>query len=148
MKRGAPGSMAGGIKTVTFAVLILTLLSYIEENKAVTVFKREITSDTIKRALTVFLLAILLISITTIVLLTLNPQIEFIDMLFEVVSALATCGYSLGVTNVLTPASKIIIIIIMYIGRFSTVTMTTFLTGKKFKKSSLVQYPKANINVG
>lgn len=145
---GAPGSTAGGIKTVTLAVLVLTMLSSVSDNKSVTAFKREVTSDIIKRAATVLLLALFMVATMSIVLSVLNPTIAFIDIIFEVISALATCGYSLGITASLTNVSKIILIIIMYIGRVSTVTMTTFLTGAKFKKKSVIQYPRADINVG
>jgi len=145
---GAPGSTAGGIKTVTLAVLVITMLSSVSDNKAVTAFKREVTSDIIKRATSVLLLALLMVSMMSMILSNLNPTVAFIDIVFEVVSALATCGYSLGITASLTTESKILLILIMYIGRVSTVTMTTFLTGKKFKKNSVIQYPRADINVG
>lgn len=145
---GAPGSTAGGIKTVTLAVLVLTVLSSISENKSVTAFKREVTSDIIKRAATILLLAIFMVVTMSMILSILNPTIAFIDIIFEVISALATCGYSLGITGSLTTVSKILLIIIMYIGRVSTVTMTTFLTGTKFKKKNVIQYPRADINVG
>lgn len=145
---GAPGSTAGGIKTVTLAVLVLTVLSSISENKSVTAFRREVTSDIIKRATTILLLALFMVVTMSMILSILNPTIAFIDIIFEVISALATCGYSLGITGSLTTVSKILLIIIMYIGRVSTVTMTTFLTGTKFKKKNVIQYPRADINVG
>ncbi len=145
---GAPGSTAGGIKTITFAVLIITMLSSVSHNKNVNVFRREISDENIKQAITVLISALLIISIMTMVLSALNPQFSFIDMLFEVVSALATCGYSLGVTASLTTSSKVLLIIIMYIGRVSTVTMTMAIAGKKFKQSNIVNYPKAEVNIG
>lgn len=145
---GAPGSTAGGIKIVTLAVLIIAILSSISENKNVTVFGREITSDIIKKSIAVFILALFIICVMTMILCILNPEIEFINILFEVISALATCGYSLGITASLTATSKILIILIMYIGRISTVTMTMALTGKKFKQNNAVQYPRADITVG
>ena len=92
---GAPGSTAGGIKTVTFAVLIITMISTASNNKKVNAFRREISDDNIKQAITVLISALIIISVMTMVLSALNPQIEFIDMMFEVISALATCGYSL-----------------------------------------------------
>ena len=145
---GAPGSTAGGIKTVTLAVLVVTMLSSISGNKSVVALKREISADIIKRAVAVCLLAISIISAMSIILSILNPQIAFINILFEVISALATCGYSLGITASLTTASKLLLILTMYIGRVSTITLTTFLTGTKFKQNSVVQYPRADINVG
>lgn len=92
---GAPGSTAGGIKTVTFAILIITMLSSVSNNKNVNVFRREISDENIKQAITVLVSALIIISAMTMVLSALNPTVPFIDMMFEVVSALATCGYSL-----------------------------------------------------
>jgi Trk-type K+ transport system membrane component len=69
------------------------------------------------------------------------------DILFEVISAIATCGYSLGITTSLTLVSKVIIIVLMFIGRVSTVTMTVAIAGKKFKENKLINYPKADIKL-
>ena len=145
---GAPGSTAGGIKTVTFAILIITMLSSASNNKKVHAFRREISEENVKQAITVLISALIIISVMTMVLSVLNPQISFIDMMFETVSALATCGYSLGITAGLTSTSKILLIVIMYIGRVSTVTMTMAIAGKKFKQSNVVNYPKDNVIVG
>ena len=144
---GAPGSTAGGIKTVTLAVLILTMISSASNNKNVNVFRKEIANETIKQAVTVIFSGLIILLIMTMVLCTLNPQMAFIDILFEVASSVATCGYSTGITTALTPISKILIIVLMYIGRVSTVTMTMAITGKKFKQNNLISYPKADINI-
>ncbi|MBO5143425.1 MAG: potassium transporter KtrB [Clostridia bacterium] len=145
---GAPGSTAGGIKTVTFAVLLLTMLGSTSGNRNITVFDKEVQNETIKKALTVIILALIIVCTMSMVLSILNPEIEFINIMFETISALATCGYSLGITASLTTASKVLLILIMFIGRVSTVTMAMALTGKKFKHNNIVQYPKADINVG
>lgn len=145
---GAPGSTAGGIKTVTLAVLIITMLSSASNNKRVNAFRREISEENVKQAITVLISALIIISAMTMVLSVLNPQINFIDMMFEVVSALATCGYSLGITASLTTTSKILLIVIMYIGRVSTITMTMAVVGKKFKQSNIVNYPKDDVVIG
>lgn len=145
---GAPASTSGGVKTVTFAVLIITIFSSLSGNKNVTVFNKEIPGETIKKAIAVVFLAMFIVCTMSMILSILNPEIAFIDIIFEVVSALATSGCSLGITSSLTTASKVILILIMYIGRVSTVTMAMALTGQKFKHNNIVQYPRANINVG
>ena len=144
---GAPGSTAGGLKTVTVAVLIITMMSSVSKNKNVNVFRREISDDSIKQAITVLVSALAIVSIMTMVLSALNPDVAFVDILFEVISALATCGYSLGITSGLTTTSKVILIVIMYIGRVSTVTMTMAIAGKKFKQSNIIKLPKAEISI-
>ncbi len=145
---GAPGSTAGGIKTVTFAVLLITMLSSVSNNKNVNIFKRQIPEETIRKAITVLISALIIISSMSVILSALNPEIAFIDILFEVASALATCGYSLGITTSLTVTSKVLLIVIMYIGRVSTVTMAMAVAGKSFKQSNVISYPKADVNVG
>ncbi len=144
---GAPGGTAGGIKIVTLAVLVLTAISYASKNKNVNVFKREITNETIKLAITILVTAILIVSICTIIISVQNPEIPFMDVLFEVTSSVATCGYSLGITSSLTISSKIILIMLMFIGRVSTVTMTIAIAGKRFKENNLINYPKADIKL-
>ena len=91
---------------------------------------------------------IIIISIMTMVLSALNPHIAFIDIVFETVSSLANCGYSLGITAGLTSLSKILLIIIMFIGRVTTVTMTMAIAGKRFKQNNLVNYPVDDVIVG
>ena len=145
---GNPGSTAGGLKTVTIAVLFITMISSASNNKSVNVYRREIPDENIKQAITVLISALLIIAMMTMVLSSLNPAIPLIDMMFEVVSALATCGYSLGITASLTTMSKFLLIIIMFIGRVSTVTMAMAVIGKKFKQSSIVNYPKDNVVIG
>lgn len=145
---GNPGSTSGGLKTVTIAVLFITMISSASNNKSVNVYRREIPDENIKQAITVLISAILIITVMTMVLCSLNPAVPLIDMMFEVVSALATCGYSLGVTASLTAMSKFLLIIIMYIGRVSTVTMAMAVVGKKFKQSNIVDYPKDNVVIG
>lgn len=145
---GAPGSTAGGIKTVTFAVLLLAMLNSISGNKNVTVFNKEITIEIVKKSISILFLALFITCATTMILSIMNPQIAFVNIMFEVISALATCGYSLGITASLTPASKVLLILIMFVGRVSTVTMTMAITGQKFKHNNIIQYPKADINVG
>lgn len=145
---GAPGSTAGGIKTVTFAVLLLAMINSISGNKNVTVFNKEITIETVKKSVSVLFLALFIVCTMSMILSIMNPEIEFINIIFEVISALATCGYSLGITASLTTASKVLLILIMYIGRVSTVTMTMAITGQKFRHNNVIQYPKADVNVG
>ena len=145
---GSPGGTAGGIKTTTFAILMIAMIRTISNNKSVNVFRRQISEENIKQAITVLVSALIIASVAIMVISALNPEIEFIDIMFEVVSALATCGYSLGITASLTTFSKFLIIIIMYIGRVSTITFAMAIVGKKFKQNNLINYPVENINVG
>jgi len=144
---GAPGSTAGGLKVTTLGILLITMLSSSSGNKNVSAYKREIDIETIKQAITILLSALIISSLICMTLAVLNPQIAFIDILFETISALATCGYSLGITASLTTISKVLLIFTMYIGRVSTITITMALAGKRFKQNSTIQYPKARVSL-
>jgi Trk-type K+ transport system membrane component len=128
-------------------VLVLVVLRFASGNKNVNVFNREISNDTIKQAITILLTAMFIVFAGTITISILNPNVDFIDIVFEVSSALATCGYSLGITNSLTAFSRFLLIVIMFIGRVSTVTMTMAIAGKKFKQNNLINYPKADVRL-
>lgn len=129
---GSPGSTAGGIKNVTIFVVILLIMSYMQDKEKLNVFKRRITENSIKRAVVVFAISILIIILATIALLLSETFIQeellssnlasiytfsFMDILFEVISAFGTVGLSLGITPSLTVMGKIIIILLMIIGR-------------------------------
>jgi len=132
---GSPGSTAGGIKNVTIFVVILLIMSYMKDKEKINVFKRRITESSIKRAIVVFAISILIIIVGVILLLLsetfvkeelLISQLEsgytfsFIDILFEVISAFGTVGLTLGITSSLSLTGKVIIIFLMIIGRLRT----------------------------
>ncbi len=114
---GSPGSTAGGIKTTTFALLFLVTFMANNNFKDVTIRKRRIPNSVIYQALVLFLLYIVFLFISIAVLLYTHPDIYFLDIIFEAVSAIGTVGLSLNVTQKLIASSKIVIILIMFIGR-------------------------------
>lgn len=132
---GSPGSTAGGIKNVTIFVVILLIMSYMKDREKINVFKRRITENSIKRAIVVFAISILMVIVATIALLLSETFIQeellsshlasiytfsFIDILFEVISAFGTVGLTLGITSSLSFIGKILIILLMIIGRLRT----------------------------
>jgi len=132
---GSPGSTAGGIKNVTMLVVILLVISFMKDKDKVNIFNRNISENVIKRAIVVFAISIFIVILATIGLLLTESFIKeefltsnlvqfytpsFMDIIFEVVSAFGTVGLSLGITSSLTYGGKIIIILLMIIGRLRT----------------------------
>ena len=128
---GCPGSTAGGIKVTTIAIVFLTVYSRFRGRRSVSAFKRSINNESIIRAVSVFILASLIVLILFGGLMLAWEQTVrhtlshgwFADNLFETVSAFGTVGLSLGLTPDLTPPGKIIIVVAMFIGRVGLLTL-------------------------
>lgn len=142
---GSTGSTAGGIKTVTFLVLLITVLNSIIGRKQIVIFNRTITAEKIAQAYTVVGSFILLGFIGGIIINT-TSDVSFTQAIFESISALATVGLSLGITDSISMISKIILILYMYIGRVGLLTLT--LGFFKAKENYEIKYPSAKIMIG
>lgn len=142
---GSPGSTAGGIKTTTFTLLWLAIFSILRGKRETEIFKRSVEPEGVHRAMAIALLALLFIFLITF-LISLTHQADFIQILFEVVSATGTVGLSLGLTTNLTDFGRILIIIAMFVGRLGPLTV-----GYAFayqKKQPELRYPATKIMVG
>lgn len=139
-----PGSTAGGIKITTFGVLLASLYSTIRGKDDVNIFKRCVSVETIKNAFAILSLAVLWMFLTVIVL-SATESGSFIQILFEVVSALGTVGLSMGITDNLTFIGKLFIIATMLIGRIGPLCIG-FSVFQRHKES--FQYPKGDFFVG
>lgn len=142
---GSPGGTAGGIKTTTLAVLALFVICNIREDEKTNIFKRSISTETIIRATTVFTIN-LVVLFSGIFLLLVFTDFEFLSVLFESASALATVGLSFGITPYLNSIGKLVIIMLMYVGRIGIITFIVSWLGKEKKKS--VDYAEGNIMIG
>jgi trk system potassium uptake protein TrkH len=142
----APASMGGGITTGTFAVLALVLWSSARGLPAVQFRRRTIANETVKRATAVLGISLALVFIASWLIL-LTHDLTLNETLFEVISALATCGLSLGVTGRLNTFGQIIIILMMFWGRLGALTIAVALFRQQPAKQ-LVQYPEARILIG
>lgn len=130
---GASQSTAGGIKVNTFAVAFASVKSLIKGRQTTELFNREITYNSIRRTLAVIFGSIIIIVTFFFILLILEPELSAMSLLFETVSAFSTVGSSMGITPVLCNSSKLLIIILMFIGRvgFITVLMSFIPKGKQ-----------------
>ncbi len=120
----SPGSTGGGIKTTTIFTLVKSIYST-STNKNCVAYKRKIPSSVIFKAFNIFVLAIMVVCFGVFLLSILEPNRTFIQLLFEVTSAFGTVGLSTGITPDLRDLSKIIISIIMFIGRLGPMTMAS-----------------------
>ena len=130
---GSPAGCAGGVKTTTFSLLILTTLAEIKGDTDINIFKKRISINALRKAIAIVVIALLWIS-TTVLLLTIFENHSFIDLLFETVSGLSTVGLTRDITSSLKNISKIIITITMYLGRVGPMTLVLAFSNKKSKK--------------
>ncbi len=146
---GSPGSTAGGIKTATFVVLIMTVVSVARGRDDTEIFKRRINKHFVFRAFAIAFISLgIVIAVTMALAITQHPSIPFEHLLFEATSAFATVGLSLGLTTELTFVGKIIIIITMYAGRVGPLTIILALANSKRGKSGTIKYPEGKILIG
>jgi trk system potassium uptake protein TrkH len=128
---GASGSVAGGIKVNTFAVIIAAVISSVKGRPQTEAFGREIPQRQVLRALTVGVLGMGLIIIIMPTLTLTEPDIAFLDLLFDAVSAFGTAGVSTGIVPDLSLAGKIIFIVTMFIGRLGPLTLALALAPRE-----------------
>jgi trk/ktr system potassium uptake protein len=119
----SPGSTGGGIKTTTFAALIGAVNAMIRGKEDVVMFNYRLAKERVYKALTVTLFALALVMVATMILSTTEDH-HFLMILFEVTSAFGTVGLTMGLTPDLTLIGKIIIILMMFIGRLGPLTLS------------------------
>lgn len=131
----SPGSTGGGIKTTSFALIILKISSMVTGKERVEIFNKQISEESISRAFVSALLSVLFILTATFALTITEKNLNFIDTFFEVVSAFGTVGLSRGITQDLTIFGKLIIIMMMFIGRIGPLAFSFALFGKIEKRN-------------
>ena len=119
---GSPGSTAGGIKTVTFAVVILNAISFARNKESITIFKKRIHDSIVKHACAIITIYLAAICFTTVIIAILEP-FSLNDIIFEVVSAIGTVGLTKGITASLCITSKVILCLAMFFGRMGGLTL-------------------------
>ncbi len=140
----SPGSTGGGIKTTTVFVLMKGIGAS-ATNKTEKAFKYGIPADAFRKGAVIVLLALCVVLVGTYLLVLMDPQVEFMDALFEMTSAFGTVGLSTGITPGLSTGSKLLSIVIMYIGRLGPLTVASLWY---FNKGERARYPDGNIAIG
>lgn len=140
----SPGSTGGGVKTTTLFVILVSLRTTATNSKR-QAFKRRISDENVHKAFSVVLFGVLIVILVTLLLALLEPDIPLGKLIFEAVSAFATVGLSAGVTTELCAASRVLLIVTMYVGRLGPLTAATLLV---YKNESSVQYTQEELTIG
>ena len=151
---GAPGSMAGGIKVTSVGILAVVVISKIRGHNQITLFGRAVSRENLERALSVILLSSALVIMFVLILLLTElggvahseSRGMFLEIIFEAVSAFGTVGLSTGITSSLSSAGRIIIMLLMIIGRLGPLTVVFAMNNKT--DTSSIAYPEEKIMIG
>lgn len=143
---GSPVGTAGGIKTVTFAVIIVSAFATIRNKEDTELFARRITRKSVSKALAVTCMSFIIMFVST-VMLSAVTEASVLDVLYETVSATATVGLTRNLTSSLNDIGKLIIIITMYLGRVGPISLAVAFNRNK-ENQSIVRNPIEEISVG
>lgn len=145
---GSSAGTAGGVKITTIAVIVLMVLSVVKGKERTEVFERTIPSNTIRKAFTITAISMAAVIIGTMLLSVVQPTERAMPLLYETVSALATVGLTQGLTGSLTIPAKLLVTLMMFIGRIGPMTMA-FALGSRLKAAKdNIKYPDENVLVG
>ena len=143
----SPGSTGGGVKTTTFGLIVLGVITIIKNKEYIEYNGRKISWTNFNRAVSIVFISICYIIVVLFLLILLEPDVNVINLLFELVSAFGTAGVTRNLTPYLGDMSKILLIITMFIGRVGPLTIVSALSLKKIK-SGKYKYPEENILIG
>lgn len=150
----ASGSTGGGIKVNTLGVLFALSRSRLRGEEATSIFRRTLTAETVGRAISVFVVAVIVIYAATMALTvselgtTIHEESRglFLELLFEVVSAFGTVGLSVGITSKLSTLGRLILVVVMFIGRLGPLSIAVALSAREPR--STIQYAEENVMIG
>ena len=141
----SPNSSGGGIRTTTFAIMVLAILSFARGRQYVNIYGREIETQTVYKSFMIYIVATLIVCLSTL-LICMSDPFSLMEIFFEVCSAFGTTGLSMGITGALTSFAKIVLIATMFIGRIGIITF--LLIFRANAHPAKVRYPKADIIIG
>lgn len=151
---GSSGSTAGGIKTVTFAVMMLSIYSFIKGRKEVKIFDRSISFEIMKRTMVVVVMSLAIIFISILILLITEADLlkqndMFMAIIYEVVGAFTTTGLTLGITGKISLIGKMVLFIVMIIGRLGPITISVAIFKKdKNENNNTIAHPNEDVLIG
>jgi Trk-type K+ transport system membrane component len=140
---GGSQSTAGGVKVNTFAVSVINLWSVVRERSKVEVLGRELSAGSVNRANATIFMSIFVIGISVFMLVLLEPTINFKELFFEAMAALTTVGMGFGITEQLGTTSRLLVIILMFVGRIGLITLMLGLVKRNDELD--VDFPKEDI---
>ncbi|MFC0189871.1 TrkH family potassium uptake protein [Fictibacillus aquaticus] len=141
----SPSSVGGGIRTTTFAVVLLAIYSFAKGTDTIKIFKREIIPEDVKKSFIVVIVATMIVLTATFILMITDPMgVEL--LFFEVCSAFGTTGLSLGITADLSATGKVILMILMFIGRIGILSFLFIIRGRTVNER--YRYPQEKLIIG
>ena len=142
---GSPGSTAGGIKTTSIAVIFFYMIAYLRGKQGAEVFGRRISDDTVRKAVTVFVLNLFL-ALGAVLIINGVEKLPMLDLMFEAFSAIGTVGMTTGLTRDLGTVGRVLIIALMFLGRVGSMSFAfSFYERKPVPK---IQLPEVEVPVG
>jgi trk system potassium uptake protein TrkH len=149
----SPAGTGGGIKTTTFAVVLLIVYTVLRGRHEITVFDRQVIRGTAYRAVTITVIGIVIVFVFGMILSVAelgntSGLASFENIMFESVSAFATVGLSSGITPSLSPTSKIFMIVTMFAGRVGPLTLALAFSRSYSRSKTKYKYPEGKIMVG
>jgi len=141
----SPGGTGGGIKTTTTAILFKSIMRSIHDESQIVMFNKAVPKESISRAMAIFTISMILVLGGVFVLLF-SENFMFVEILFEVISAFGTVGLSMGITGKLSVFGKLVISLIMFLGRVGSLTVVVALAKAKPKMD--IRYPEETVLIG
>ncbi|MCP8615385.1 TrkH family potassium uptake protein [Salirhabdus salicampi] len=142
----SPSSVGGGIRTTTFAIMVLTIVSYAKGQNSIRIFKRQVAQEDIQKSFIVVSTAMIIYGAAIILMSYLEPNFRLMEIIFEVSSAFGTTGLSMGITPELSTGGKIVIIALMFIGRIGIFSFLFLIKGNSPKDN--FDFPKEKVIIG
>jgi trk system potassium uptake protein len=145
---GSSGSTAGGIKTVTFVILVFLLISSLRGHKEVVIRRRRVNNSTLFKAIAVTGSALMVLTVGVFIISVLDPNLGFSNIIYECVSAMGTVGLSTGITPYTGTVTRIILILIMFFGRVGILSISISLLMKADREKAVVSHPVGDFITG
>ncbi|MGL6107294.1 TrkH family potassium uptake protein [Romboutsia sp.] len=144
----SPASTGGGIKTTTLATLILTVKAFILGKQDIEIYKRRIDPLTIRKSLGIFFMGVAVVVFGTLIISLTDSDFTLVEAGYEVVSAFATVGCTIGGSPNLSSLGKVFIMLFMFMGRVGSLTIFMAIASRGIKKNPPIRYPEGKIIVG
>lgn len=145
---GSPGGTAGGVKTTTIGLMLICCLAVIRGGQDVECFGKRVPEKNVRMGFTIVSVAVTVLMVFTAALAIVEPEVEFIRILYETASAMGTVGLSADLTSHLEEGGKIIVMLLMYIGRIGPMTLALLFGGKSKPKELIRELPEQRVMVG
>ncbi|MDG5473263.1 TrkH family potassium uptake protein [Jeotgalibacillus sp. ET6] len=138
-------STGGGIKVTTFVIILLATVSFFRRKAEINLFSRQIKQELVFKSLAIAMSSILLVTFALMILTHTESGFTFIEIVFETVSAFGTVGLSMGITGNLSEAGKVVLIVVMFVGKLGPLTLAFSIAKPDHSK---IKYPKTDVLAG